>query len=145
MASWDGNQAATGEAGGRLTMAEIDRLPVGTPIRVKWAGHPPWFDYTIGRHDGVTCAINHLGNGTELQEKDFVLAGGGDLRRLAEPMHAGCCACRAKTTCRDPEEATVVLLVASLLEDGLTVEDWYEMLCFYHRRRVDDAVKSAVV
>jgi hypothetical protein len=65
-----------------------------------------------------------------------------ELRRLAEPMNAGCCACRAKATCRDPEEATVVLLVASLLEDGLSVEDWYDMLCFYHRRQVDNAVEA---
>jgi hypothetical protein len=65
-----------------------------------------------------------------------------DLRPKAEVLHADCCVCQAAVTCETPEEATLVLLVAMLIEDGMGAHEWHRELCFYHRRQVDCSVRA---
>lgn len=56
-------------------------------------------------------------------------------------VHYDCVVCRARTSEETPETATLVLLV--ILHDDLTLEDVYQDLCFFHRRKVDSTVQTA--
>ena len=59
---------------------------------------------------------------------------------MLQAFYQDCVACLAKTEDVTPEEAVLVLMTMFTCDNDLSVA--YQDLCFEHRRRVDNNVKS---